>query len=276
MRRLPTPVAVAGCTLSAMGRREWPNATRLMTAGAITITAFSLGWMLLGGSDSEPAATATADAEPATGEELPVLPWEAEPAQTTRRPTDAPRRPAEKNGVAIGGPDAMPPASAGNNGAYTPPPAGERERYMAQTHPAGIDEENAALLVGDSAIAPFTAPDQIRDAISAANQLTSMPYKWGGGHASWRDRGYDCSGAVSYALAGAGLIGAPATSGQLMGWGKPGKGEWLTIYANPGHVYAVIAGLRWDTVGNARGEGPRWHPADAYPSGYVARHIPGL
>ena len=72
------------------------------------------------------------------------------------------------------------------------------------------------------------------------------------------------------------MLGAPATSGQLMNWGSPGRGRWLTVYANPGHVYAVIAGLRWDTVGNASGEGPRWHPADAYPSGYVARHIPGL
>src|SRR5262245_8885582 len=83
-------------------------------------------------------------------------------------------------------------------------------------------------------------------------------------------------GAVSYALAGAGLLRAPMTSGQFMSYGIPGPGRWLTIYASPTHVYAVIAGLRWDTVGDARGSGPRWHPLDAYPSGFEARHLPGL
>ena len=247
-----------------------------MTAGAIALFAFALGWMFLGGSDSEPAATATADAEPSTEEELPGLPWEAEPAQTTKRPPEGAIRPAEKDGVAIGGPEAMPPASAGNNGSYTRSDAAEQGEYLAQTHEYGVSEENAALLLGDSAIAPFTAPEQIQDAISAANQLTTFPYKWGGGHGSFRDNGYDCSGAVSYALAGAGLLGAPATSGQLMALGKPGSGKWMTVYANPGHTYVVIAGLRFDTAGNASGEGPRWHPADPYPSGYAVRHYPGL
>ena len=169
----------------------------------------------------------------------------------------------------------MPPASAGNNGAYEPPPPHLREELQAVRHPVG-SAEDAALLVGDAAIAPFNAPAEIQGAISAANQISDQPYRWGGGHGSWRSRGYDCSGAVSYALAGGGLINRPATSGELMRWGSPGRGRWLTIYANPSHTYAVIAGLRWDTVGLGNGEGPRWHPADAYPSGYVARHIPGL
>ncbi len=133
-----------------------------------------------------------------------------------------------------------------------------------------------AKLVGGRAIAPADAPRRVQKVIAAANKIRNKPYRWGGGHGSWNDRGYDCSGAVSYALAGGGLINRPATSGELMRWGSPGRGRWLTIYANPGHVYAVIAGLRWDTVGLGRGEGPRWHPADFYPQGYVARHIPGL
>ena len=112
--------------------------------------------------------------------------------------------------------------------------------------------------------------------ISAANLIVGQPYVWGGGHGSWQSKGYDCSGAVSYALAGAGLLQAPLTSGAFMSYGIPGPGRWLTIYASPTHVYAVIAGLRWDTVGDARGSGPRWHPADAYPSGFEARHLPGL
>jgi hypothetical protein len=112
--------------------------------------------------------------------------------------------------------------------------------------------------------------------ISAANLIVGQPYRWGGGHGSFQSKGYDCSGAVSYALAGAGLLQTPLSSGQFMGYGEPGPGQWLTIYANPTHVYAVIAGLRWDTVGDARGSGPRWHPYDAYPRGFVARHVPGL
>lgn len=195
------------------------------------------------------------------GERPPMYDWSQQPKFIT----------AKKHGV-----ESMPPASAGSNGSYTPRPANEREELQALRHPAGLDPDDAALLLGDAAIPPPSAPTEIAAAINAANQITDQPYRWGGGHSGWRSKGYDCSGAVSYALAGAGLIGAPATSGQLMRWGAPGRGKWLTIYANPGHVYAVIAGLRFDTVGLGQGEGPRWHPADAYPDGYVARHIPGL
>jgi hypothetical protein len=133
-----------------------------------------------------------------------------------------------------------------------------------------------AKLVKGKAIAPADAPRRVQKVIAAANRIRNKPYVWGGGHGNWKDKGYDCSGAVSYALAGAGLLQTPLTSGAFMGYGEPGPGQWLTIYANPDHVYAVIAGLRWDTVGDARGSGPRWHPYDAYPKGFVARHVPGL
>ena len=134
----------------------------------------------------------------------------------------------------------------------------------------------SSLLLNRTALAPASAPDPIRQMISAANLIVGQPYVWGGGHASFQSKGYDCSGAVSYALAGGGVLRAPFTSGQFMSYGIPGPGRWLTIYASPTHVYAVIAGLRWDTVGDARGSGPRWHPYDAYPSGFTARHLPGL
>lgn len=234
-------------------------------SAAIAATVFGLGLLLVGGSDSEGVQTASADSGKG---ELPGLPWDAAPAETT-----APV--AEPEPVAKGGSKSMPPASAGNNGSYTPRPASEREQLQALQNP-GATGSNNSILLGDTAIAPFSAPAEIQAAISAANQINDQPYRWGGGHAGWRSRGYDCSGAVSYALAGGGLINRPATSGELMHWGEPGRGKWLTVYANAGHTYAVIAGLRWDTAGNASGEGPRWHPANAYPSGYVARHIPGL
>jgi NlpC/P60 family len=168
----------------------------------------------------------------------------------------------------------LPAASAGSNGSYAPPSPAERRRVYTATHPVGgVD---SALLLNRTALPPPSAPDPIRQMISAANLIVGQPYVWGGGHASFTSKGYDCSGAVSYALAGAGLLRAPMTSGGFMSYGIPGPGRWLTIYASPTHVYAVIAGLRWDTVGDARGSGPRWHPADAYPSGFVARHLPGL
>ena len=168
----------------------------------------------------------------------------------------------------------LPAASAGSNGSYTPPTPAERKRVYTATH--SVNGVESSLLLNRTALPPASAPDPIRQMISAANQIVGQPYVWGGGHASFQSKGYDCSGAVSYALAGAGVLRAPMASGQFMGYGIPGPGRWLTIYASPTHVYAVIAGLRWDTVGDARGSGPRWHPADAYPSGFAVRHLPGL
>ena len=136
-----------------------------------------------------------------------------------------------------------------------------------------------ATLVGGRAIAPLDAPAAVRRVINFANRIRSKPYVWGGGHGRWWDRGYDCSGAVGYALHGGGLLEVPMTSGSMTRLGEPGPGRWITIYANAGHVYAVIAGLRWDTAGNARGvSGPRWHKSLRAAAGgrFVVRHPAGL
>ncbi len=132
-----------------------------------------------------------------------------------------------------------------------------------------------AVLSGNLASAPQSAPPAVKAAIAAANSIATTPYVWGGGHASWYSYGYDCSGAVSFALYGAGLLDTPLTSGALESYGEPGPGKWITIYANATHTYAVIAGLRWDTVGDASGTGPRWHQEPPYPEGFVVRHPPG-
>lgn len=171
----------------------------------------------------------------------------------------------------------MPPASAGTNGSFHPPSANALQKAsvtsVAQvTHtPPG----HVAVMLGSVAFAPRSAPPAVANAIDAANTLVGQPYVWGGGHASFYSHGYDCSGSVSFALAGGGFLRAPLTSGQLANWGAPGPGKWITVYANGSHAYAVIAGLRWDTVGDARGTGPRWHVALPYPEGFVARHPPG-
>ena len=117
------------------------------------------------------------------------------------------------------------------------------------------------------AAAPASAPPAVKAAIAAANSISTTPYVWGGGHGSFYSYGYDCSGAVSFALYGAGLLDTPLTSGSLESYGEPGPGKWITIYASATHAYAVIAGLRWDTVGDASGTGPRWHAEPPYPEG---------
>jgi cell wall-associated NlpC family hydrolase len=131
-----------------------------------------------------------------------------------------------------------------------------------------------AMLVNGRAIAPLNAPPAVKKVIAAANKIRTKPYIWGGGHGRWWDRGYDCSGAVSFALKGGSLISSPMPSGPMMGWGEAGLGRWITVFANSGHAYAVIAGLRWDTSGTG-GSGPRWHEDMRSRSGFAARHPSG-
>jgi hypothetical protein len=133
----------------------------------------------------------------------------------------------------------------------------------------------ARVLPDGTAQAPDDAPEVVKRVILAANQIAKFPYKWGGGHGAWRDNGYDCSGSVSFALAGAGLLDRPLTSGLLAGYGAPGPGQWITIYANSGHVFMVVAGLRFDTSGQGRA-GTRWQEAAVGTGGYAVRHVPGL
>jgi cell wall-associated NlpC family hydrolase len=133
----------------------------------------------------------------------------------------------------------------------------------------------ARVLPDGTAQAPDNAPEVVKRVILAANQIAKFPYKWGGGHGAWRDDGYDCSGSVSFALAGAGLLDRPLTSGLFMGYGAPGPGRWITIYANEGHMFMVAAGLRFDTSGQGRA-GTRWQEEVLSTSGYAVRHIPGL
>ncbi len=149
----------------------------------------------------------------------------------------------------------------------------------ASVSPSGVRTSATcgASLFGDRAVASPDAPTVVRQVIAAANQIVGRPYIWGGGHASWLARGYDCSGAVGYALHGAGLLEATMVSGQLASWEEPGIGHWITLYANPDHVFMVVAGLRFDTRGNLPGvSGPRWHMASVDPRGFVARHPAGF
>ena len=133
----------------------------------------------------------------------------------------------------------------------------------------------ARVLSDGTAVAPRRAPGVVKRVILAGNEIARFPYKWGGGHGAWRDTGYDCSGSVSFALAGAGLLRSPMASGGFMNWGDPGPGDWITIYANNGHIFMIVAGLRFDTSGRGRA-GTRWQKAVRPAGGFAVRHPPGF
>jgi hypothetical protein len=136
-----------------------------------------------------------------------------------------------------------------------------------------------ARIVGGRAIPPVAAPEPVKEAILRANDLIGKPYLWGGGHRSWTSRGYDCSGSVSYALHGGGLLSSPLDSTSFESWGAPGAGRWVTVYANRSHAYMAIAGIRLDTspAGDPSGRlGPRWRPLRASNHGFRVRHPSGL
>jgi hypothetical protein len=153
-----------------------------------------------------------------------------------------------------------------------------------------VPGDEAELLPDGSAAAPAEAPAEVQNAIFAANKIQDKPYIYGGGHRSFRSRGYDCSGTVSYALHGGDLLDSPLDSGSFMRWGKRGKGDWITIYTNPGHAYMVIAGLRLDTSSygyasrrlakkvarSAYERGPRWRPTMRPSRGFKKRHPAGF
>jgi septal ring factor EnvC (AmiA/AmiB activator) len=141
--------------------------------------------------------------------------------------------------------------------------------------PAPLNPGQEAELISESeASAPASAPQAVKDVIAAANAIATTPYVWGGGHGSFESSGYDCSGSVSYALHGGGLLESPLDSTGLETWGEPGPGRWITVYANAGHAWMVVAGIAFDTSGGA---GPRWHdPWASSPEGFIARHPTGL
>jgi peptidoglycan hydrolase CwlO-like protein len=133
--------------------------------------------------------------------------------------------------------------------------------------------ESAEYISESQASVPSAAPAAIAAAIEAANSIATTPYIWGGGHGSFESSGYDCSGAVSFALHGGGFLESPLDSTGLETWGEAGAGQWITVYANSGHAWMIIAGLAFDTVG---GPGPRWHPEPVDSTeGFIARHPPG-
>jgi cell wall-associated NlpC family hydrolase len=158
--------------------------------------------------------------------------------------------------------------------------AAQAARAAAQA--ARAAESGNAVVPGGVAVdtggmvqAPAGAPEAVRHVIAAANAIATLPYVYGGGHASFHANGYDCSGSVSYALAAAGLVSSPLDSTAFESWGEPGPGRWITVYANPGHAWMEVAGWRFDTVALSSG-GTRWARGGGEFGGFVVRHPAGL
>ena len=231
---------------------------------------------MLGGGSGTKGTAATAASQPAAVADVP-----AAEAKRVRQAKATPLKSHPKVVVAVP-PGQAPPATPGDitTPNYQPPSDAEVRNELAtfRQHLSGYGVARGAVpevRPDGTAVAPLEAPDIVATVIAAGNEIATKPYKWGGGHGAWRDNGYDCSGSVSFALAGAGLMTSPLVAAQFMHFGANGPGRWITIFANGGHTFMVVAGLRFDTSG-AQG-GTRWQPAAGRSySGFVARHPPGL
>lgn len=169
-------------------------------------------------------------------------------------------------------------ADAGNgasSGGALPRPVSDAE-IRRELAASGIPSGDRAALTADGlAVAPLAAPAAVQAVIQAGNQIARLPYRYGGGHATWIDTAYDCSASISFAFAAAGLVSAPMVSGQLAQWGDPGPGRWITVFANGGHTFMYVAGLRFDT-GGLLATGSRWQGTGRSTAGFAERHPPGL
>jgi cell wall-associated NlpC family hydrolase len=266
-RRAAAAAACAAILLAlpaaAAGAAEPPGSAALNDAGM-----HAVGRTVLAAIGS----TRAADAVSAIGDSLALLGARYRIESRAAHETPPPETPTEP----VADPSTLPPASAGSNGTHVPRLASKRDEALFAHSRAVAGGESSAILLSGIALAPPDAPEAVKGVIDNANAIVGRPYIWGGGHGSWYSQGYDCSGSVSFALFGGGLIPRPLTSGDLEGWGAPGPGKWITVYANAGHTFAEIAGLRWDTVGDEKGTGPRWHLAPTSTAGFVVRHPPGL
>jgi cell wall-associated NlpC family hydrolase len=240
---------------------------RVLVLGVLlALAAAGGGWLAFGSAGGSGDASARAAARPAESKaSLPPLP-EMRPKVVQPAAGDvATEAPADDDQVEV---DAPKPTRAASASATK-----KLDRDAAQV--AGDGTHRATALSNGIALPPLEAPEAVHQMIDAGNVIARSPYVWGGGHGKWLDKGYDCSGSVSFVLASAGLLSAPLDSGRLMHWGEPGPGKWVTIYANAGHVWMVVAGIRFDTSG-AKVTGSRWQN-DMRPTGsFVARHPAGL
>ena len=169
-------------------------------------------------------------------------------------------------------------SSAGANASLPKPlSVADIRRQLAQSGMTGSTTQ-ATLTPDGLAVAPIDAPAAVQAVIAAGNEIAHLPYRWGGGHMTYEDTAYDCSGSISYVFAAAHLLEHTVVSGALENWGQPGPGKWITVFANGGHTFMYVAGLRFDTVALAE-TGSRWSDRPANEPDlktFSVRHPPGL
>jgi cell wall-associated NlpC family hydrolase len=244
---------------------------RLVVVSVLVAVVLALAVVVVSGSSGDPASPA-GDASAAT----PQTPRASatDPLPTRNRGARVVEPVAGESAASAALPVEEDQTPAGRPAGAASSTASPRlKRDTGPTSDAAVSQ--ADVLKNGIALPPIEAPTAVRQIIEAGNYIARTPYLWGGGHGKWLDKGYDCSGSISYALARAGLLNAPLDSGRLMGWGEPGRGKWITIYTNPGHVYMVVAGVRFDTSGR-RSNGSRWQRDMRPGGGFVARHPTGL
>ena len=242
-----------------------------MTGRILIFLLLGLACAVAGCSDASKGGSGTPLAEPA--EQREPAPRAPRPRVVQALPPGAEEPAGPPEGPEVAEPEILPEEEKPDAIAATD---AELKRDLASLRRAPSGAGGQAVLQPDgTASPPIEAPRAVEEVIHAGNLISNSPYKWGGGHGRWLDDGYDCSGSVSFALFAGGMLRGPLTSGGLMNWGEPGRGRWITIYANPGHVFMVVAGLRFDTSGRTR-LGSRWQPEMRSGAGYVVRHPPGL
>jgi hypothetical protein len=265
---------------------------RGLALGALLVAAAPAGCATQGSSaDRADPVARTATTRPATA---PATATTARAATTRARRAEAhaphppPHRgPPARHVAPVPAPVPDPPRSEIESTAATgvspgaPSDAQVRQELAEAMHLAGGTSsrrltEAAGLTAGGLAVTPPAAPDVVDAVIRGGNRVAHAPYVYGGGHGTFEDSAYDCSGSVSFALASAGLLGRPLDSGALERWGRAGPGRWITVYANAGHAWMTVAGLRFDTSGRTGDRGSRWQLAQRAGAGFVARHPPGL
>jgi cell wall-associated NlpC family hydrolase len=270
-------VAALAIVLVLKGGDSHAHAAGLAAAGTTTVQAAKAAATSVGATATHGAPTASADG--ATGGKRASVSEVADPEEANSFPS---------------------PASVRHRAASTPSKASEQvvaagapsdaevkhelaqmqavERSAKQAQQKRLTPVAGGNSVGGNGAIPIPAnvPEVIQRVIAGANAITDFPYVFGGGHASFVDNAYDCSGSVSYALAAGGMLSAPQTSGELESWGVPGPGRYITVYANAGHTYMYVNGVLYDTAGRSGVYASRWQVSPTDNSGYVARHWPGL
>jgi cell wall-associated NlpC family hydrolase len=219
--------------------------------------------VVAGCGQAQPGGASNPSAVPAAPKSHPQAIDPLAGASQPQPPAAAPSAGGVSVGPSSGGPVAQPVSDA---------------QVRAELAASGLsaNSQQATLTPEGLALAPIGAPLAVQQVIDAGNQIAHLPYRFGGGHGTFEDNAYDCSGSISFVFAAARLLDTTVTSGELMSWGDPGPGRWITVFANAGHTFMYIAGLRFDTVALAQ-TGSRWSNRSATEGGgFVARHPPGL